>query len=138
MEERRIADYFVVAGMPDEPQLLQDSNFKESGHLRAASSIEPITDIGVFFPLLGEEVPEGYIVLESTPTGLPANLNFGSLRSTECFIYYRRGKDRPPLVDIGMMMSQSKKLIPLLKCETFNFSFDCVSFQVFFTKVTSA
>lgn len=131
MEERRIADYFVVAGMPDEPQLLQDSNFKESGHLRAASSIEPITDIGVFFPLLGEEVPEGYIVLESTPTGLPANLNFGSLRSTECFIYYRRGKDRPPLVDIGMV-------ICLVKCETFNFSFDWVPFQVFFTKVTSA
>ncbi|XP_073833925.1 DENN domain-containing protein Crag isoform X2 [Musca autumnalis] len=111
MEERRIADYFVVAGMPENPQLLQDSNFKESGHLRAASSIEPITDIGVFFPLLGEEVPEGYEVLETTPTGLPANLNFGSLRSTECFIYYRRGKDRPPLVDIGVLYEGHERIM---------------------------
>ena len=101
MEEKRIADYFVVAGMPEKPKLLQESNFKDSSHLRAASSIDPITDIGVFFPLLGEEIPEDYTVLESTPTGLPANLNYGSIRSTECYIYYRRGKDRPPLVDIG-------------------------------------
>ncbi|XP_013113202.2 DENN domain-containing protein Crag isoform X1 [Stomoxys calcitrans] len=112
MEERRIADYFVVAGMPEDPQLLQESNFKESGHLRAANSIEPITDIGVFFPLLGEEVPEGFEVLESTPTGLPANLNYGSLRSTECFIYYRRGKDRPPLVDIGVLYEGHERIMP--------------------------
>lgn len=101
MEEKRIADYFVVAGMPDKPQLLQESNFNESGHLRAAHSIEPITDIGVFFPLLGEEVPNGYEVLKNTPAGLPANLNHGSIRATECYIYYRRGGDHPPLVDIG-------------------------------------
>ncbi|XP_005182820.1 DENN domain-containing protein Crag isoform X1 [Musca domestica] len=112
MEERRIADYFVVAGMPENPQLLQESNFKESGqHLRAANSIEPITDIGVFFPLLGEDVPDGYEVLETTPTGLPANLNFGSLRSTECFIYYRRGKDRPPLVDIGVLYEGHERIM---------------------------
>lgn len=103
MEEKRIADYFVVAGMPEKPKLLQESNFKDSSHLRAATSIDPITDIGVFFPLLGEEIPDDYTVLESTPTGLPANLNYGSLRSTECYIYYRRGKDRPPLVDIGKL-----------------------------------
>lgn len=101
MEEKRIADYFVVAGMPEQPQLLQENIFSESGHLRAANTIEPITDIGVYFPLLEEEVPEDYEVLETTPTGLPANLNHGSMRSTECYIYYKRGKDRPPLVDIG-------------------------------------
>lgn len=101
MDDKRIADYFVVAGMPEKPQLLQESIFNDSGHLRAANNIDPITDIGVFFPLLGEEVPEGYEVLETTPTGLPANLNHGSMRTTECYIYYRRGKDRSPLVDIG-------------------------------------
>lgn len=101
MEEKRIADYFVVAGMPEQPQLLQENSFNDSGRLRAANTIEPITDIGVFFPLLGEEIPEGYELLAHTPTGLPANLNHGSVRTTECYIYFRRGKDRPPLVDIG-------------------------------------
>lgn len=102
MEEKRIADYFVVAGMNANPQLLQESNFKESNHMRGGThSIEPITDIGVCFPVLGEEVPAGHIILESTPTGLAANLNHGSLRSTECYIYFRRGTDKPPLIDIG-------------------------------------
>uniref|UniRef100_A0A1A9ZC55 UDENN domain-containing protein n=1 Tax=Glossina pallidipes TaxID=7398 RepID=A0A1A9ZC55_GLOPL len=111
MEEKRIADYFVVAGMPDKPQLLQESNFNESGHLRAAHSIEPITDIGVFFPLLGEEVPNGYEVLKNTPAGLPANLNHGSIRATECYIYYRRGGDHPPLVDIGVLYEGHERIM---------------------------
>lgn len=87
--------------MPEHPQLLQENIFNDSGRLRAASTIEPITDIGVYFPLLGEQIPEGFELLEHTPTGLPANLNHGSVRTTECYIYFRRGKDRPPLVDIG-------------------------------------
>ncbi|XP_067639597.1 DENN domain-containing protein Crag isoform X2 [Eurosta solidaginis] len=111
MEEKRIADYFVVAGMPENPQLLQENIFSESGHLRAANTTEPITDIGVFFPLLDEEVPEGYEVLDTTPTGLPANLNHGSMRTTECYIYYKRGKDRPPLVDIGVLYDGHERIM---------------------------
>ncbi|KAM8720453.1 hypothetical protein ACLKA7_006491 [Drosophila subpalustris] len=111
MEEKRIADYFVVAGMPEQPQLLQENIFNDSGRLRAASTIEPITDIGVYFPLLGEQLPEGYELLEYTPTGLPANLNHGSVRTTECYIYFRRGKDRPPLVDIGVLYDGHERIM---------------------------
>lgn len=125
MDEKRIADYFVVAGMPENPQLLQESIFNDSGHLRACNSIDPITDIGVFFPLLGEEVPEGYEILDKTPTGLPANLNYGSVRTTECYIYFRRGKDSPPLVDIGKSV-----IILFLTLSVFN----AFSFQVFYMK----
>lgn len=56
---------------------------------------------GVIFPTLGEKVPNGYEMLELTPTGLPADLNHGSMRSPECFLCLRRGRDKPPLVDIG-------------------------------------
>ncbi|XP_032594944.1 DENN domain-containing protein Crag isoform X2 [Drosophila grimshawi] len=111
MEEKRIADYFVVAGMPEQPQLLQDNIFNDSGRLRAANTIEPITDIGVYFPLLGEQLPEGYELLEQTPTGMPANLNHGSVRTTECYIYFRRGKDRPPLVDIGVLYDGHERIM---------------------------
>ncbi|XP_037938686.1 DENN domain-containing protein Crag isoform X2 [Teleopsis dalmanni] len=111
MEDKRIADYFVVAGMPENPQLLQESIFNDSSHLRAANTIEPITDIGVYFPLLGEEIPEGYQVLDSTPSGLPANLNYGSMRATECYIFYRRGKDKPPLVDIGVLYEGHERIM---------------------------
>ncbi|XP_034490572.1 DENN domain-containing protein Crag isoform X2 [Drosophila innubila] len=111
MEEKRIADYFVVAGMPEQPQLLQENIFNDSGRLRAANTIEPITDIGVYFPLLGEQLPDGYELLEHTPTGLPANLNHGSVRTTECYIYFRRGKDRPPLVDIGVLYDGHERIM---------------------------
>lgn len=36
-------------------------------------------------------------------TGLIADLNHGSLRSTECFLCVKRSRDKPPLVDIGVM-----------------------------------
>lgn len=101
MDEKRVADYFVVAGMSDNPKLLQDNIFNDSSQFRTVNTIEPITDIGVYFPALGEEPPEGHQALLLTPTGLAANLNHGSMRTTPCYIYYKRGLDKPPLVDIG-------------------------------------
>lgn len=44
-----MADYFVVAGMGPNPQLLQDNHFNDSGQLKAADCLAPITDIGVIF-----------------------------------------------------------------------------------------
>ncbi|XP_046966815.1 DENN domain-containing protein Crag isoform X4 [Vanessa cardui] len=108
MDERRVADYFVVAGLPEQPEVLDDS---DSGHLKGYSTKPPITDIGVIFPDLGETVPNGYEMLELTPTGLPADLNHGSMRSPECFLCLRRGRDRPPLVDIGVMYDGRERLM---------------------------
>lgn len=96
MDERRVADYFVVAGLPDEPEPLDESTPNDGGNLKS-----PITDIGVIFPSLGETLPEEYEILTRTPTGLNADLNHGSLRTIECFLCVRRGRDKPPLVDIG-------------------------------------
>lgn len=45
MDERRVADYFVVAGLPEKPELLDDS---DSGHLKGYNSKAPITDIGMY------------------------------------------------------------------------------------------
>ncbi|CAG4943668.1 unnamed protein product [Parnassius apollo] len=108
MDERRVADYFVVAGLPEKPELLDDS---DSGHLKGYSTKPPITDIGVVFPSLGETVPSGFELLELTPTGLPADLNHGSMRSPECYLCLRRGRDRPPLVDIGVMYDGKERLM---------------------------
>lgn len=99
MDERKVADYFVIAGVPEDPEDLDESEdisqFKD-GHDQA-----PITDIGIYFPAFNEKVPNDYKIIKLTPTGLNADLNHGSLRSSECYICYRRGRDKPPLVDIG-------------------------------------
>lgn len=102
MEDRRVADYFVVAGLPDNPESLDDSTLSESGHLKSNHTQAPITDIGIIFPSLEDEkLPPDYEMIKHTPTGLVADLNHGSLRSIECFVCFRRGRDKPPLVDIG-------------------------------------
>ncbi|XP_077290378.1 DENN domain-containing protein Crag isoform X2 [Arctopsyche grandis] len=111
MDDRRIADYFVVAGLPKHPELLEESIFSDSGHLKSSDSKAPITDLGIIFPGLEETLPDGYEMLERTPTDLPANLNHGSLRSAECYLCFRRGRDRPPLVDIGVMYDGKERLM---------------------------
>jgi len=67
MEERRVVDYFVVVGASDE-QSQDDSN---STHLKQSlcSDLPPITDLAIVFPSLGEKVPPGYTLIETTPTG---------------------------------------------------------------------
>lgn len=118
MEEKRIADYFVVAGMPENPKLLQENIFSDSSHLRTAAVIEPIIDIGVFFPALEEKIPEDFEILRFTPSGLDADLNFGSVRTTACFIYFKRGREKPPLVDIGVMYDGLERIMPDAKIVT--------------------
>ncbi|CAH1118858.1 unnamed protein product [Phaedon cochleariae] len=103
MDERRVADYFVVAGLPDDPELIDETTLSEGGNLKPSHGQAPITDISVIFPSLGETKPDDYEVITKTPTGLSADLNHGSLRTIECYLCVRRGRDKPPLVDIGVM-----------------------------------
>ena len=63
-----MGDYFVVAGLPDQPEPLGDFS-RDGAHLKATHNQAPITDVAVFFPGLGEDVPEGFIVIETTPSG---------------------------------------------------------------------
>ncbi len=48
--------------------------------LKPSHNQEPIVDVTVIFPGLGENVPDYFQLLETTPTGLPADLNHGSFR----------------------------------------------------------
>jgi hypothetical protein len=80
-ESRRVADYFIVAGLPGEAanqKVLDESSLEVS--LKPSHNQEPIVDVTVIFPGLGENVPDYYQLLETTPTGLPADLNHGSFR----------------------------------------------------------
>ncbi|XP_043280823.1 DENN domain-containing protein Crag isoform X4 [Venturia canescens] len=120
MDERRVADYFVVAGLPgqdnefqsneDESEKLEDW-CQEGTHLKDTNMQAPITDLAVIFPALGEQCPEGFTLLEYTVSGFPADLNHGSLRTNECYLCYRRGRDKPPLVDIGVIYDGKERIM---------------------------
>lgn len=101
-EEKRIFEYFVVAGVPDENPEELTSGAQECGY-KDTTPQPPITDICVIFPSIGEQVPEGFTCIEYTPTGLPADLNHGSIRAQLCYLCFRRGYHKPPLVDLGIM-----------------------------------
>ena len=69
MEEKagHIADYFVVAGLPEHPEPV-DEDYCE-GLNPNVHNTDPITDITVIFPGLGELVPRGFNCVETTPSG---------------------------------------------------------------------
>ncbi|XP_056622960.1 C-myc promoter-binding protein isoform X3 [Triplophysa dalaica] len=115
MEEKslRVADYFVVAGLTNSSKPLEDDVHPEDGSHRISAQLKaPITDVAVVMRSLGEEVPRGYTCIECTPSGLPAELNGGSLMGPQIFLCYRRGRDKPPLTDLGVLYEWKEKLKP--------------------------
>ncbi|XP_076226850.1 DENN domain-containing protein Crag isoform X1 [Nomia melanderi] len=120
MDERRVADYFVIAGLPGQDNDFESDNetqekledwYQEGTHVKDVHMKPPITDLAIIFPALGEQCPDGYTLLEHTVSGLPADLNHGSLRTNECYLCYRRGRDKPPLVDIGVIYDGKERIM---------------------------
>uniref|UniRef100_A0A8C8SP93 DENN domain containing 4A n=1 Tax=Pelusios castaneus TaxID=367368 RepID=A0A8C8SP93_9SAUR len=112
MEDKgaRVADYFVVAGLTDISKPLEEEiHFNDACH-KIAKPKDPITDVTVIIKSLGEEVPQGYKCIDVTPSGLSADLNNGSLVGPQIFLCYRRGRDKPPLTDLGVLYDGKERL----------------------------
>ncbi|XP_042640492.1 DENN domain-containing protein 4B isoform X3 [Tyto alba] len=94
----QLVDYFVVAGLTDTSRPLEE----ESQQHRPARPSEPITDVAVIIRSQGEEVPHGFTCIETTTSGHPVDLNAGLLNNPQMFICYKRGRDKPPLIELGV------------------------------------
>lgn len=114
MEDKgpRVADYFVVAGLTDSSKPLEEELHSDDVCPRSAKPKAPITDVAIVIRSLGEEVPQGYTCVDVTPTGLSAELNGASLRGPQIFLCYKRGRDKPPLSDLGVLYEWKEKLKP--------------------------
>ncbi|XP_029909890.1 C-myc promoter-binding protein isoform X2 [Myripristis murdjan] len=114
MEDKgpRVADYFVVAGLTDSSKPLEEELHLDDVGPRSAKPKAPITDVAVVIRSLGEEVPPGFTCVDSTPSGLSAELNGASLRGPQIFLCYKRGRDKPPLTDLGVLYEWKEKLKP--------------------------
>ncbi|XP_041639730.1 C-myc promoter-binding protein-like isoform X4 [Cheilinus undulatus] len=112
MEDKgpRVADYFVVAGLTDPSKPLdQEIHFDDACH-KTAKPKAPITDVAVVIRSMGEETPPGFTCIEETPTGHSADLNNGGLMAPQIFLCYRRGRDKPPLTDLGVLYEWKERL----------------------------
>ncbi|XP_041738425.2 DENN domain-containing protein 4C isoform X2 [Coregonus clupeaformis] len=103
----RVTDYFVVAGLTDKSTPLE----QDLSETKSSGPKAPITDLAVINKSAGETVPEGFTCIESTYSAQQANLNHGSLKSPEIFLCYKRGRDKPPLTDIGVLYEGKERLI---------------------------
>lgn len=105
MEEKRVADYFIISGVSENHEFNTESK-------QLVGSVLPITDITVIFKNLGEQCPIGYTCIETTPGGHSADLNNGNFKSPNILICYRRGNDKPPLVDVGVYHEDKERVLP--------------------------
>ncbi|CAL1590136.1 unnamed protein product [Knipowitschia caucasica] len=103
----RVTDYFVVAGLTDKSTPLE----QDLSEAKSTGPKAPITDLAVINRSAGETVPEGFTCIDVTHSGQPANLNHGSLKSPELFLCYKRGRGKPPLIDIGVLYEGKERLI---------------------------
>ncbi|KAL0970341.1 hypothetical protein UPYG_G00240660 [Umbra pygmaea] len=103
----RVTDYFVVAGLTDKSRPLE----QDLSETKSTGPKAPITDLAVINKSAGEAVPEGFTCIETTYSGQQANLNHGSLKSPELFLCYKRGRDKPPLTDIGVLYEGKERII---------------------------
>nr|XP_027203828.1 DENN domain-containing protein 4C-like isoform X2 [Dermatophagoides pteronyssinus] len=106
MSENRISDYFVVTGV-DETDRHYESVYQPT--------LDPITDITVINRSNHEPVPQGYYCIEKTPYDHEANLNHGSINGSKFFICYKRSRDKPPLLDIGVLHPECETMSPECK-----------------------
>ena len=58
MDDRHVAEYFAVAGLPANPQPLAEFS-SQGANIKPSHSRAPITDIGVFNRTVGETLPDG-------------------------------------------------------------------------------
>lgn len=104
-EERppRLVDYFVVAGLAGDGAPMPEETWvpEPTGPRRPPRPAEPITDVAIIARALGEEVPQGYTCIQTSAGGHPLELSAGLLGGTQPVICYRRGRDKPPLVELG-------------------------------------
>lgn len=97
----QLVDYFVVAGLVEGSTPMDDEGGGQQKGGGGVRSVEPVTDVVVIARGLGEDVPEGFTCIEKTQGGHPAELSAGLINNPHMFLCYRRGHDKPPIVELG-------------------------------------
>ncbi|XP_077432016.1 DENN domain-containing protein 4B isoform X2 [Vanacampus margaritifer] len=101
----QLVDYFVVAGLdPAGPWRPLDEEARTAASTPPAGrGAEPVTDLVVIARGLGEEVPQGFTCIDKSLGGHSAELSAGLINNPRLYLCYRRGRDKPPILDLGVL-----------------------------------
>ncbi|XP_077384392.1 DENN domain-containing protein 4B [Festucalex cinctus] len=101
----QLVDYFVVAGLdPVGPwRPLDDEARTAASTPPVGRRAEPVTDLAVIARGLGEDVPQGFTCIDKSLGGHSAELSAGLINNPRLYLCYRRGRDKPPILDIGVL-----------------------------------
>ncbi|XP_019719189.1 DENN domain-containing protein 4B isoform X2 [Hippocampus comes] len=101
----QLVDYFVVAGLdPAGPwRPLDDDARTVASTPPPCRGADPVTDLVVIARGLGEEVPQGFTCIDKSLGGHSAELSAGLINNPRLYLCYRRGRDKPPVVDLGVL-----------------------------------
>ncbi|XP_047453888.1 DENN domain-containing protein 4B-like [Mugil cephalus] len=120
----QLVDYFVVAGLDpggswkplDEDGKASSSSSSSSTSSSSSYSSssgrasDPVSDLVVIARGLGEDVPEGFTCIEKTLGGHSAELSAGLINNPHLYLCYRRGRDKPPILDLGVLYEGKDQL----------------------------
>lgn len=122
ISDSRVFDYFIVCGLP--PPILNTPNLPSDQHDQLLyqsiedsnnphrQKLEPIVDIVVINRAQDEIVPHGFECIWTTTGQNSANLTPGVFSTTsEFFLCYRRGLDKPPISDIGILYDNGREKV---------------------------
>lgn len=123
MDDLRLVDHFALIGVGhhdliERDELLPTASSPITDTAQPISSKsyditprhqQPIVDLVIIDRTHGEVPPKGYEPIWTTPSNYSANLNHTTLRSHEMYLCIRRGRDKPPVTDIGVLIEGREK-----------------------------
>ena len=116
MDEKTLVDHFALIGVGstgpiEREELLRTPSSSSRNYDLTPQHQQPIVDLVVIDRTHGEDPPAGYETIWKTPTNLSANLNHSGLRNHEMYLCFRRGRDKPPITDIGVLFEMKEKVM---------------------------
>ncbi|CAF3448200.1 unnamed protein product [Rotaria sp. Silwood1] len=127
MDDKRLVDHFALIGVGSTGPIERDGLIPTSSSSSSTTDTsiqlssktydltpqhqQPIVDIAIIDRTHEEDPPAGYETIWTTPNHFPANLNHSGFRNHEMYLCIRRGRDKPPITDIGVLLEGREKVM---------------------------
>ncbi|CAF1037250.1 unnamed protein product [Rotaria sp. Silwood1] len=118
MDDKRLFDHFALIDVENTGSIERDELLPTTSSpiadtfIQLSSKTHDITpkhqqlivDLVIIYRTHGENPPVAYEAIWATPNHFSANLNHSGLHNHEMYLCIRRGRDKPPITDIDVLL----------------------------------